>query len=94
MKSLLQLDLNLTPEYKDFIDDLMKFATFQTVTHILTNLNTGTTEQLFNGNFLKGLIFLLIGIAVYHLVIKKLFNLVYSDDSGDGYIPTIKLFSN
>jgi hypothetical protein len=94
MKSILQLDIGLSQEYEDMIDDLLKFTTFYIVSHLLVNINQGTLDGLFNWRWVKNLLFILIGLAVYHMVIKKLFQLVYTDDVDDGYVPTIKMWED
>ena len=91
MRSLLQIDIGLDKEYKDWIDDLLKFATFSLVTHLLSTV-TSSTESLFNLEWLKGLIYLLIGISAYHLVVKKAITLVYEDDAEEGFTKTIRLY--
>ena len=93
MKSIIQLDIGLSPEYKEWIEDLIKFFTFSVVAHFLANASQGTSGQIFTWTWLKSALFLLIGLSFYHLVVKKLFTLVYNDDVGDGYIPTVKLYS-
>lgn len=76
-KSLLEIDLGLSEEYKPLINDLIKVATFQIVAHLLGLYAAGKINQMFNKDFLQTLVFVLIGFAVYHLLINKLIVIRY-----------------
>lgn len=70
-KALLEIDLGLSEDYKPLINDLLKVATFQIVSHLLGMYTAGKLNQIFNKDWLQNLVFILIGFAVYHLVVAK-----------------------
>lgn len=71
--SIFKIDLGLSPEYSPLISDLLKFATIMIVYYGLSTYAMGS-----NGNgknktsFLYDIIFILIGVATYHMIVKKL----------------------
>lgn len=56
---------------KNILDDITKYFTIILTIHFLESLSTDNII-FFNDNFLKTLLFLLIGIIIYHLLIKKI----------------------
>ena len=91
MPALFQIDLGLSKEYKDYINDLLLFSTFMFVLHVFQTFST-KGKRFLNGDFVQQFMVTLIGISFYHLVIKKLFKIVYSDEVKEGYTSTIRLF--
>lgn len=90
MRSLFPIDIGLSPEYKDWIDDLLKFFTFSFVTHILAVFaNDGT---FFSENWMKSTVFLLLGLSAYHLVVKKIINIVFDDNAPCGFADVLRLW--
>ena len=71
MNTLFTLNLKLSDEYSAWINELIKVVSVQLVSHILHSyVNTGF-DNLFNNNWIQGLLFMLIAFTVYHLIIKK-----------------------
>ena len=54
---------------KALVGDLVKVATFNIVAHALMSYKYG--DELFNEKFVYSLIFILIGFAIYHVVLDK-----------------------
>lgn len=55
----------------NILNDITKYFTFILTIHFLESLSNDNVV-FFNDNFLKTLLFLLIGIIIYHLLIKKI----------------------
>ena len=55
----------------DILDDITKYFTFILTIHILECFSNDNIIFL-NDNILQTMLFLLIGIIIYHLVIKKI----------------------
>jgi len=77
--AILNLHLNLKPEYKELLDDFVKFTAILLIFHILLALsngkspsNLGLTGDLFNNDFITIFVYLVISVYVYHMVVKKL----------------------
>jgi hypothetical protein len=68
-KSLFKFETGFSAEYEEWMNDLLKFG----ITYFIFNFlsNYVSEQELFGEEFLKNLAFLLIGLSVYHLVIKK-----------------------
>ena len=70
--------LDLEPNLVDMIYDMLRMSTIQLVTQIMFYMNNSSLS-LFSESFIKTFVFINFGIAVYYLVIRKLFSFV-SDD--------------
>jgi hypothetical protein len=71
-RALLEIDLGLSEDYQPMVNDLLKSLTFQTVAHVLGLYVAGKLgQQLFNKDWVQNLSFILIGLAVYHLIVNK-----------------------
>lgn len=55
----------------DILDDITKYFTFILTIHFLESLSNDNIVFL-NDTFLRKLLFLLIGIIIYHSIIKKI----------------------
>ena len=55
----------------DILDDITKYFTFILTIHFLESLSNDIIVFL-NDTFLRKLLFLLIGIIIYHSIIKKI----------------------
>ena len=70
--------LDLEPNLVDMIYDMLRMSTIQLVTQIMFYMNNSSLS-LFSETFIKTFVFINFGIAVYYLVIRKIFSFV-SDD--------------
>jgi len=73
MSSLLQFNLNINKEYIPVINDLIRMGVIQIVAQLLFVFSSRGQENFFNEVFLQTLFFILIGVLVYWLIIRKLF---------------------
>jgi hypothetical protein len=89
MPSLFHIDFNLPKEYCEWINDLLKFATFLTVVHIF-GLIAGKSKK--SGEFFQNLLVTLIGLTFYHLIVKKIIKIIYKSDQEEGFTSTLRLF--
>ena len=82
--------LDLEPNLVDMIYDMLRMSTIQLVTQIMFYMNNSSLS-LFSESFIKTFVFINFGIAVYYLVIRKIFSFV-SDDylrvTDNSYTPT------
>ena len=84
MDSLFVINIKLPKEYQTWIDDVAKFSVLVIAVHVLLFITRQTKTQadgLFNHNFLKLLLFTVIGISAYYLVFKKLIRFRYVDEN-------------
>lgn len=72
MSSLLSFDLNIDKEYIPLINDIIRMSAIQIVAQFLFCLSNPSQNSMFGEAFIQTLFFLLIGIVVYWLIIRKL----------------------
>tara|TARA_B110000908_G_scaffold154786_1_gene192415 strand:+ start:144 stop:365 length:222 start_codon:yes stop_codon:yes gene_type:complete len=60
---------NLDEDYRNLLNDVIKFSTILGVFNVLLFLNNPGKNKLLNTNYLKFLIFLILGLMTYWLVI-------------------------
>ena len=70
MESLFEIDLDIEKEYLPMVNDLIRMGVIQLVAQLLFTLTT--TEKFFSQIFIQTLFYLLIGIGVYWLIIRKI----------------------
>ena len=77
--ALVTLHLNLRPEYKELLDDFLKYTIFILILHTLISLSKGKSPahlgimgELFNNDFLTLFIYSIISLYVYHMIARKL----------------------
>jgi len=77
MSSLLEFNTELEPEYKDFLKDIVKLVVVAIIFEILQTevLEKKSQIKFLSNNFFELVSFIIIGLAVYHLVVKKITNL-------------------
>jgi hypothetical protein len=73
MKSVLKFDINLFDEYKDLVEDLVKYITIYVVYNFMYSY-VNDNEMLSN-EFIMNIIYMSIGIIFYNLVIRKIIKL-------------------
>ena len=73
MNSIYNINIDLSDDVINMIYDIMKFSTIQLTTHILFYFNNPSLS-FFNMIFFQTLIFINLGIMVFWLLLKKLFN--------------------
>ena len=69
--SLFNIELNIDKEYIPLINDVIRMFIIQVVAHalfVVNNKNVG----FFDKNFLQMLIFILLGIATYWMIVRKI----------------------
>lgn len=59
-------------EYIDFINDIIRMITIQIMIQFLYYINNPTEVAFFSADFFLLLIYIVLGVCVYWLVIKKL----------------------
>ena len=77
--SLLTINLNLKPEYKELLDDFIKFSSILLILHVLLSISNGKNPtdlgligELFNDDITTIFIYLVISFYIYHMIVKKL----------------------
>lgn len=70
-------------EYADLLEDVMRLAAMHAAIHMMLVFeNNG--ESLFDRRAIALLLYSLLGIAIYHLLIKRLVHVVRSDEKTKG----------
>ena len=72
MDALYTFDLNIDKTNLPMFYDIMRIITIQVITQFLFVINNNGVS-FFNTTFLKTIIFLCLGIIIYWLIIRKLF---------------------
>lgn len=72
MCSLLKFDLNIDKEYIPLINDIIRMSVIQIVAQFLFYIANPKSNPMFGLTFIQTFFFLIIGIIVYWLVIRKL----------------------
>ena len=91
MPALFQIDLNLTKDYSDLFEDLLKFAVMLFTVSVLSAIG-GKIKNF--GEVFQNILFTIVGLAFYHLVVKKVVKFVFSNDVEEGFTSTWKIFDN
>lgn len=73
-------NINIPKEYRALAQDISRMLTIQIITNYLLYLNSPDKFKFLSADFIKTLLFLIIGIITYWLVTNKLFN--FSDKDG------------
>ena len=73
MKSVLKFDINLFDEYKDLVEDLVKYITIYVVYNFMYSY-VNDNEMLSN-ELIMNIIYMSIVIIFYNLVIRKIIKL-------------------
>ena len=63
---------NLDDEYKNLLNDIIKFGTVLVVLNLFMFLTNPMGNAFLGGNYLKFLVYILLGFVTYWLVISKL----------------------
>ena len=69
MDSLFKIDLNIDKEYIPLINDLIRMGVIHIITQLLFNISN---NESFNLQFIQTIFFVLLGICVYWLIIRKI----------------------
>lgn len=70
--SLFRFNLNIDKEYIPMINDIIRLSVIQLVAQLLFFMTNPSKNPLFSDIFIQTLFYLLIGIVVYWLIIRKL----------------------
>lgn len=73
MSSLFEFNLNINKEYIPMINDLIRMAVIQIMAQMLFVYASNGQEFFFNELFIQTLFFILLGVLVYWLIIRKIF---------------------
>jgi heme/copper-type cytochrome/quinol oxidase subunit 4 len=72
MDSLYRIDVSkYGAEYKDLVDDMVRMAVIQLTIQLLYYMSD-TSSSLLTSDFLMLFMFIMVGVAVYRLLLKKL----------------------
>jgi hypothetical protein len=72
-QALFEFEIPLSEEYLPFLDDLIRVVIIQIVTQFMFYSYNSVDYPFFNEIFFLTMIFLVLGVCVYWLVIKKMF---------------------
>ena len=64
--------LTIPKEYKEYIDDLVRMGTIQIIANMMFYMSNPMDNKMFSEMFAKTLLFILLGVSVYWLIIRKL----------------------
>ena len=70
MESLFKIDLDREKEYIPLVNDLVRMSVIHIVTQLLFNISNG--ESFMKPEFIQTVLFVLLGICVYWLIIRKI----------------------
>ena len=68
--------LTISKDYKEYIDDLVRMATIQIIANVMFYVSNPMDNRMFSQMFAKTLLFILLGVSVYWLIIKKLIEFI------------------
>ena len=89
MPALFHIDLGLLEEYDNFLTDVLKWLSILFTLHLFKVV--GGTSKMFNAEFFQNALIAVVGLALYHLVIKKTVRFVYNEKE-EGFSGTVRLF--
>ena len=89
MPALFHIDLGLLDEYDSFLTDVLKWLSILLTLHLFKVI--GGSSRLFNTEFFQNALIAIVGLALYHLVIKKTIRFVYNEKE-EGFSGTMRLF--
>jgi len=72
-QALFEFELPLSEEYIPYFEDLIRVVIIQIMTQYLFYMYNSVDYPFFNEIFFLTMIFLMLGVSVYWLVIKKIF---------------------
>jgi len=90
MPALFHIDLGLLEEYDNFLSDVLKWLSILFTMHAFKVI--GSNASLLSGELLQNSLIAIVGLALYHLVIKKTVKFIYSEKSEEGFSGTIRVF--
>jgi hypothetical protein len=65
-------EIKIADDYKDLHHDLLKFTTMLVVLNLLMFLANPSENTFLGGNFVKFMIYILLGLVTYYLVVSKI----------------------
>ena len=68
--------ITISKDYKEYIDDLVRMATIQIIANIMFYISNPMDNKMFSQMFAKTLLFILLGVSVYWIIIKKLIEFI------------------
>ena len=71
-KNISVYQFKIDKEYKEYIDDLVRMATIQVIVNMMFYVTNPMDNKMFSQMFAKTLLFILLGVSVYWLILRKL----------------------
>ncbi len=67
----LKFEYSISDEYKDLVNDIIKFCTILIVLNLLMFLSNPTDNKFLGAAFVSFMIYIILGIITYWLVVSK-----------------------
>ena len=64
--------INVCPEYRSIVEDITRMTVIQLMVNSLFHLSNPGKYSFFSGEFLKTLLFIVVGVSCYWLVVSKI----------------------
>ena len=64
--------IHVCPEYRSIVEDITRMTVIQLMVNSLFHLSNPAKYSFFNADFIKTLLFIVVGVASYWLVIRKI----------------------
>lgn len=63
--------INIAPEYRSMVEDMCRMSSIQLMVNSLFHLSNPTRYPFFSGEFFKTLLFIIVGVASYWLILRR-----------------------
>ncbi len=77
-QSIFDVDLQLSNEYAELIEELSKFSVIVIFYHLVGNFSRGLGLMI-SDDAVDALVLILLGVCFYHLIFKKLIKVNYKE---------------
>ena len=64
--------INVPNEYRSYVEDLSRMIIIQITANLLLTISSPKKFSFFSSEFLKTLLFIVVGVSVYWLVLRKI----------------------
>ena len=64
--------INIPSEYRSYVEDISRMIMIQVIANILFNLSNPKKYPFFSTDFVKTLLFIIVGVSAYWLVLRKI----------------------
>lgn len=65
-------EIKIDSQYKDFADDLFRIVGIQIMANLFFYLSDPSKHEFFSSDFIRSLMFVILGITAYWLIVNKL----------------------